>query len=59
MIMAERRATRRVHGTVASCRVRSHARATSMLNRQVSGAPGSDPPMMPVASSFGVSKRWA
>ena len=29
--------------------------ATSMLNRHVSGAPGSAPPRMPVASSFAAS----
>ena len=39
--------------SIASSNARSHARATSMLNRQVSGASGSSPPRMPVASSFG------
>ena len=38
--------------SLAAC---SQALATSMLNRQVSGASGSAPPMMPVASSFAAS----
>jgi hypothetical protein len=36
-------------------RARSHARATSMLNRHSSGASGSSPSMMPMRSSFGAS----
>ena len=37
----------------ASSSARSQDVATSMLNRHVSGASGSAPPMIPVASSFG------
>jgi len=57
--MADRSATFRVRGVIASSNARSHARATSMLNRHVSGAPASSPPMMPERSSFGASYRWA
>jgi hypothetical protein len=57
--MAARILTFRVRGVGASSSVRSQAVATSMLNRQVSGAPGSVPPRMPVASSLAASKRWA
>ena len=54
--IAERSSTFRVPGVDGLARAAaSHAFATSMLKRQVSGASGSSPPMMPVASSFGAS----
>jgi hypothetical protein len=55
--IAERMSTLRVFGVAAAFSSRSHFFTTSMLKRQVSGALGSDPPMMPVASSFGASNR--
>ena len=57
MVIADRRSTFRVEGVGTSIAACSHARATSMLNRQVSGTPASDPPMMPVVSSLGASNR--
>jgi hypothetical protein len=55
MMIAERRKTFRVPGVIDSRAARSHEVATSMLNRHVSGMPGSEPPRSPVASSFGAS----
>jgi hypothetical protein len=55
MRIALRIATRRVFGVGDSFSARSQSVATLMLNRQVSGALGSEPPMMPVASSLGAS----
>jgi len=49
----------RVPGVTASSSAPSHARATPVLKRQVSGTFGSEPTSMPVASSFGASKRCA
>jgi hypothetical protein len=57
IVIADRSATLRVFGVAASWRARSHACATSMLKFQVPGAPGSCPPIWPVGSSFGASKR--
>jgi hypothetical protein len=59
MMIAERSFTVRVCGTRAASTARSHEVATSMLKRHVSGAPGSPPPTIPVASSFGASWRCA
>jgi hypothetical protein len=53
--MPERNLIFLVFGTFALSNARSHAMATSMLNRHVSGTFGSEPPRMPVASSFGAS----
>ena len=55
IVIAERSAIFRVRGVAASSSARSHARATSMLNRQLSGADGSSSPTMPVNSSLGAS----
>ena len=55
IVIAERRTTLRVRGVVASLNARSQAAATSVLKRQVSGAPGSEPPRRPVVSSLGAS----
>jgi hypothetical protein len=52
-------ATLRVRGVWASACIFSHALAMSMLYFQYEGASGSSPPMTPVASSFGASKRCA
>ena len=59
MIIAERRRTLRVRGVSASSAACSQAFATSTLNLHVEGTPGSDPPRIPVASSFAASKRCA
>ena len=50
--MAERKLTLRVLGTSALSSSPSHDFATSILNRHVSGAFGSDPPIIPVRSSL-------
>jgi len=47
----------RVPGVTASSS--DPSRATPVLKRQVSGTFGSEPTSMPVASSFGASKRCA
>ena len=56
-----RRPQRNLSGpsVTASSKARSHARATSMLNRQELGAFDSWPPRMPECSSFGLSYRCA
>ncbi len=53
--IAVRSFTFRVPGTTDSSAARSHAVATSMLKRHVSGTFGSSPPRMPLCSSFGAS----
>ena len=53
--IADRIMTFRVRGVTASSSAFSHAVATSMLKRHVSGASRSAPPRIPVASSFGAS----
>src|SRR5258708_3311092 len=45
MVIADRRRTCRVEGTIASVAAASHARATSMLNRHQPGAFASLPPI--------------
>ena len=55
MMIAERMSTLRVSVVAASLQVRSHAVATSILKRQVSGAFDSEPPTRPVASSLALS----
>ncbi len=55
MIIADRSFTLRVPLAGASSSAFSHAVATSMLKRQVSGAPGSAPPITPDTSSLGAS----
>ena len=57
IMIAERMATLRVCGVGDCFSARSHEVATSMLNCQVSGAFGSEPPITPVASSFGALNR--
>ena len=64
IVIAERSATLRVRGVDASSSARSHAVATSMLNRHVSGASGSAPPIVPCSSlrrpeRVGVDRRRA
>ena len=56
IVIAERSATLRVRGVARLVeRALPGAVATSMLNRHVSGASGSPPPRMPVASSLAAS----
>lgn len=57
--MVLRSAIRRVRGVFASRSACSQARAMSMLTFQYAGASASSPPIRPVTSSLGASKRWA
>ena len=59
MVIAERINTRRVRGTAAAMQARSHASATRILKCHDAGASRSAPPICPVTSSLGASKRCA
>ena len=57
IVIADRRPTLRVFEVADCFSARSHACATSMLKFQAPGVPASWPPIRPLVSSFGASKR--